>query len=78
MEELSHQGSHLEIVRQLRKLQGPYKFLETKNKTLGGNVMNLIHYAGKVFPLYIIFSKERRPEAATGKIKVKIKVFLET
>ena len=54
------------------------KIFETKDKTLGGNVMNHIHDAGKVFPLFCSFSMERRLDTATGKIKVYVKAALKT
>ena len=54
------------------------KIFETKDKTLGGNVMNHIQDAGKVFPLFCSFSMERRLDAATGRIKVHIKALLES
>ena len=54
------------------------KIFETKDKTLGGNVMNHIHDAGKVFPLFCSFSMERRRDAATSRIKVYIRASLES
>ena len=53
------------------------KIFETKDKTLGGNVMNHIHDSGKVYPLFRSFSMERRLNAATGRIKVYIRALLE-
>ena len=54
------------------------KIFETKGNTLGGNVINHIHDAEKVFPLFCRLSMERRFDAATGKIKLYIKAFLES
>ena len=54
------------------------KIFEAKDKALGGNVMNHIHDAGKVFTLFCSFSMERRLDTATGKIKVYIKALLDT
>ena len=53
------------------------KIFETKDKTLGVDVINHIHDAGKFFPLFCSFSIERRLDAVTGKIKVHIKALLE-